>query len=121
LVQEKVDDLVARVGDDFPGQVREVLHVALNGGRSDLDYIASLFALHPRTLRRRLAASGSSYQSLLDQVRCDLARDMLSSTELDVSELALMLHYSDARAFIRAFRRWNGKTPARWRKENRSR
>lgn len=121
LVQEKVDDLVARVGDDFPGQVREVLHVALHGGRSDLDYIASLFALHPRTLRRRLAAAGGSYQALLDEVRCDLARDMLSSTELGVSELALMLHYSDARAFIRAFRRWTGHTPAHWRAENRRR
>lgn len=120
LVQEKVDDLVARLGDNFPGQVREVLHVALQGGRSDLDHIASLMALHPRTLRRRLAAAGSSYQVLLDEIRCDLARDMLGNSAIEVSELALMLHYSDARAFIRAFRRWTGQTPARWRREIRS-
>lgn len=121
LVQEKVDDLVARLGDNFPGQVREVLQVALHGGRSDLDHIASLFALHPRTLRRRLAAAGSSYQALLDEVRCELARDMLGNSEIRVSELALMLHYSDDRAFIRAFRRWTDQTPARWRTANRGR
>lgn len=117
LVQEKVDSLVARLGDNFPGQVREVLHVALQGGRSDLEHIASLMTLHPRTLRRRLAAAGSSYQVLLDEIRCGLARYMLANSAIEVSELALMLHYSDARAFIRAFRRWTGQTPARWRRE----
>jgi len=115
LVQEKIDHLVARVGDDFPGQVRAVLQVSLQGGHAGLDHIAALLALHPRTLRRKLAAAGSSFQALLDEVRLDLARDLLGKPEPGINDIALTLQYSDARAFIRAFRRWTGQTPARWR------
>lgn len=121
LVQEKIDEVVVRMGDNFPEQIRAVLRDALLGGHADLDHLASLFALHPRTFRRRLAAAGSSYQQLLDEIRHDVARDMLSTSELAVSELALTLQYSDARSFIRAFRRWTGQTPARWRKAHRRR
>jgi len=44
-----------------------------------------------------------------------MARQMLNDSDLAVSEIAQILHYPDARSFIRAFRRWSDSTPARWR------
>ena len=71
--------------------------------------------MHPRTLNRRLQTYGVGYQELVDESRFDIARQMLQDSDLDIYQIALMLHYADARSFIRAFRRWSGDTPASWR------
>ena len=58
---------------------------------------------------------GIGYQELVDETRFDMAQQMLKESNLEVGEIALMLHYAEARSFIRAFRRWSDTTPARWR------
>jgi AraC-like DNA-binding protein len=115
MVQKQIDALEAQHGEDFPEQVRTVLRAALATGDASAERVAALFSMHPRTLNRRLNTHGVGYQELLDEMRFDMARQMLSGSDLPVSEVAVMLHYADARAFIRAFRRWSDETPARWR------
>jgi AraC-like DNA-binding protein len=74
--------------------------------------VASALGLSERTLRRRLAAEGHSFQRLLDDVRESLARAMLTGpSTLPVEEIALRLGYSGATSFIHAHRRWTGSTP----------
>ena len=73
-------------------------------------------AMSPRTLRRRLAEAGTSYQQLLDEVRRSLAEEMLATRVLDVEDVALRLGYAEASSFVHAFKRWRGVTPARWRR-----
>lgn len=115
LVQKQIDLLVAQHPDDFPQQVRNVLHAALISGDARATRVATLLSIHPRTLHRRLHAFGLGYQQLVDECRFGMARKLLKNSDHDVSEIAQMLHYADARTFIRAFRRWSGETPARWR------
>ena len=115
LLQKQVDKLAGRVGDDFPEQVRNVLRAALASGNVHANHVAALFAMHPRTLNRRLQRSETSFQQLLDETRFEVAQQLLTDSDLKISGIALNLHYADARAFIRAFRRWSGTTPARWR------
>lgn len=115
LVQKQIDLLVAQHPDDFPQQVRNVLHAALISGDARATRVATLLSIHPRTLHRRLQAFGLGYQQLVDECRFGMARQLLTTSERDVSAIAQMLHYADARTFIRAFRRWSGETPARWR------
>jgi AraC-like DNA-binding protein len=71
--------------------------------------------MHSHTLSRRLKALGTSYQELLDESRFEVARQLLKHSRMEISEIAGMLDYAGARSFIRAFRRWSGTTPARWR------
>jgi AraC-like DNA-binding protein len=115
LLQKQIDSLAARHADDFPEQVRTVLRASLLNGDANADRVAALFSMHPRTLNRRLQAYGVGYRELVDESRFQMSRQMLSDSNLDISQIALMLHYADARSFIRAFRRWSGETPARWR------
>ncbi len=70
-------------------------------------------ALHvsERTLRRKLASAGTSFQDLLDRARQELARDFLSRTRLPVAEIAERLGYSEAASFRAAFKRWTGQRP----------
>jgi AraC-like DNA-binding protein len=118
LLQKEIDALEVRHGEDFPAQVRSVLRTALLTGHASADQVAALFSIHSRTLTRRLDAFDTSFKSLVDEGRFEIARAMLQNTSLDVSRIAAALDYADASAFTRAFRRWSGTTPAAWRTES---
>jgi AraC-like DNA-binding protein len=68
------------------------------------------------TLRRRLEREGTSYQSIKDQLRSDVAIDYLCNSSLSVDEIAARLGFQDASAFHRAFKRWNGLQPGAYRR-----
>jgi AraC-like DNA-binding protein len=116
LLQKQIDALESRHGDDFPEHVRSVLRTALVTGHARADQVAALFSMHSRTLNRRLQSFGIGFQELVDEGRFEIARQMLGNSAMEVSEIAELLHYADASAFTRAFRRWSGTTPAHWRK-----
>jgi AraC-like DNA-binding protein len=115
LLQQQIDALEARHGDEFPAQVRSVLRTGLLTGHGSAVQVAALFSIHSRTLRRRLGQFGTSFKALVDESRFDISRQMLRNTALDISQIAGSLDYADASAFTRAFRRWSGTTPAAWR------
>jgi AraC-like DNA-binding protein len=71
--------------------------------------------MHTRALNRRLRDFGTNFQALVDEVRFEIARQMLENSAMEVSHVAATLDYADASAFTRAFRRWSGATPGVWR------
>lgn len=115
FLQKQIDALEIRHGGNFAEQVRSVLRTALLTGCESSDQVAALFSIHHRTLRRRLKEVGTSFRELLDEVRFEIARQMLKDTAMDVGQIAAVLDYADASAFTRAFRRWSGATPNQWR------
>jgi AraC-like DNA-binding protein len=78
---------------------------------------ATSLRLHPRTLQRRLAAAGQTHQALVDDVRRGLALKYMGDAGLSVNEIAYLLHFSDATAFARAFKRWTGALPLQYRQQ----
>lgn len=78
--------------------------------------IAAEFDVAPTTLRRRLEVEGTSYQDIKDQLRSDLAIDHLCHSSLSVNEIGALLGFTDASAFHRAFKRWNGLQPGEYRR-----
>lgn len=120
LLQQQIDALEARHGEDFPAQVRSVLRSALLTNAAGAGSVAALFSMHSRTLNRHLNAFGTSFRELVDESRFEIARQMLEDSAMDVSQIAGMLDYADASAFTRAFRRWSGTTPTQWRSERRA-
>jgi AraC-like DNA-binding protein len=115
LLQQQVDALEAEHGEDLPAQVRSVLRTALLTRHAKADQIAALLSMHSRTLARHLEACGTRFQVLVDEVRFEIARQLLEQSVMDVREVATTLGYADASAFARAFRRWSRTTPADWR------
>ncbi len=115
VLQKEINAIEARYEHDFPEQVRSVLRTALLTGNSRSDQLAALFSMHSSTLARRLKPYGVGFRELVDECRYEVAREMLANSGLDVSQIAAMLDYADASAFTRAFRRWSGIAPARWR------
>lgn len=80
------------------------------------DKVAEVLGIKPRRLRERLEAEGSSLKVLLEDLRCELARQLLEDSRMPIGEVAATLHYSKPGAFSRAFKGWTGRTPRQWRK-----
>jgi AraC-like DNA-binding protein len=70
-----------------------------------------------RTLRRRLAAEGTDFRTIFDEIKNTLAQNYLRKTSLSVVEIADLLNYAEATNFHRAFQRWNSTTPADYRRQ----
>ncbi|NUT92715.1 MAG: AraC family transcriptional regulator [Saccharothrix sp.] len=103
--------------DRLDHRVTECVRTLCRGTGSFPDMTATAARLHlsTRTLRRRLAAEGTSYHRLVAEVRHATALELLSTTRLGVEPIALRLGYTDASTFTRAFRRWTGTTPGAYR------
>ncbi|EJZ16507.1 AraC family transcriptional regulator, partial [Rhizobium sp. Pop5] len=71
----------------------------------------------PSTLRHRLHDEGQSYAAIKDDIRRDLAVELLLGTPKTIGEIAVQLGYSEPSAFFRAFRKWMGKSPENFRRE----
>jgi AraC-like DNA-binding protein len=80
--------------------------------------IAGLFSMNRRTLNRHLTAEGTAFNILVNEIRFEIARQLLANTGMTFSQIATTLAFSEASAFPRAFRRWSGKTPTAWRAEH---
>ncbi|MDV2077161.1 AraC family transcriptional regulator [Marinobacter xestospongiae] len=89
--------------------------------RYDFEHLPSLESLSdqllmaPRTLRRRLREEGTSLRQIKEALRRDFAQKLLANEHLSVQDIALQTGFTEAAAFCRAFKRWTGQSPARWR------
>jgi AraC-like DNA-binding protein len=92
-------------------RIRRVLRTGVVSGNAGSRGVADLFSISERSLRRRLAEEGSSFQALVAEARLTAARQLLEETRLPVSAIATVLGYADLTAFSRAFRGWTGKPP----------
>lgn len=93
-------------------RVRHHLTTALADGGATLAATAAHLRLSERSLQRRLADEGTTFEALLDELRRELARRYLGDRALALGEVAYLLGYSEPSAFHRAFKRWTGTTPA---------
>lgn len=96
---------------------RRTLVPLIREGRTTLAALAEAHHTSVRSLQRRLAEQGTSFQQLLDDTRRHLAEAHLTRDRLDVTEIALLLGYSEQSAFTRAFRHWTGLPPVQWRRQ----
>ena len=69
-----------------------------------------------RTLERRLAEKGTTFRALRDATLWEAAEVLLSNPSLKIEAIALSVGFSDVAAFSKAFRRWKGYPPTRFRK-----
>ena len=96
-------------------QVRRII-LGQSGRFPSVDEAASDLHMSSRTLKRKLQQLGTSYQTILDDLRKGLAVEYLTQTEITVDDIAVQLGYSDASNFARAFRRWTGRSPSDYRR-----
>ncbi len=113
-------DLRARLSEitqttAYRDRVQTVLTEGLAGGQHSMESTARKLGVSARTLQRRLAAEGTSFQAELSALREKLARHYLRNTRLSTAEIAFLIGYAEPNSFFRAFQEWTGTTPDRLR------
>jgi AraC-like DNA-binding protein len=117
MLEAQVERSLAALPDknELLQELRQRICRHLISGEPTLDSIADEMHISTRTMRRKLEAAGWSFRELLDDIRRQLAMDYLRDHRLALPEIALLLAYSEQSAFNRAFLRWTGVSPRRWR------
>lgn len=114
LAQERIKKL--EIAATFQGRVQAILGPLLHGHTPSLEETAQLLNMPDWTLRRKLRDEGTSFQSLLDNMRKDLALGYMRDTQISFGEIAYILGFSTPGAFQRAFKRWAKETPGDYRR-----
>lgn len=120
VVRRYLQTLAPTDSAELSQPVRQIIRRLLPTGELALDPIAAHFAMHPRTLQRRLAAEGTSFADLVDQVRRDVVGHYLRDTRMPLSQLAAIAGYREQSAMNRSCRRWFDVTPSAYRRATRA-
>jgi len=100
-------------------RARAVAARELAQGSANAAHVATELGMSLRTLGRKLAEEGTTFKHLLDDLRRRLALQYVAGRDLSLADIALLLGFSDAGVFHRAFRRWTGQTPLEYRRSHR--
>lgn len=99
----------------FASRVQRAIWSELSGGNPTRQRVADRMGLSGATLYRRLRGEDTTFGTVLDGLRKELAIEFLGSRTLAIEEIAFLLGYSEASTFSRAFRRWEGRSPQDYR------
>lgn len=115
---QTVHQLAIQIGDRQPRlspTITDVARTLLPTGTLTLVLVARYLDMHPRTLQRQLAAEGTTFAALVDNVRRDTARHYLRDTNIDLDHLSRILGYSEQSVLTRSCRRWFNANPTTYR------
>ncbi|KIF81301.1 AraC family transcriptional regulator [Noviherbaspirillum autotrophicum] len=116
VVRQTCDQLLTelKAASGMAGKVFGIL-MAQPGRFPDIETVAHQLHMTSRTLRRKLQSQETSYQTILNNVRKQLAMDYLRKTRMSNEDIAASLGFSDAPNFRQAFKKWTGTTPSEFR------
>ncbi len=98
-------------GSAWTPRVRGVLVQLLGTAAPEIEAVARVLGLHPRTLQRRLAEEGTTFGAVLDETRRSAALRWLTTTDVPLSQIAGLVGLSESSALTRCARRWWGAPP----------
>ena len=106
--------LLLRAGPTFPEletTVRRGIAELLPLQKAKADLVAKDMGISERSLQRKLAADGTSFSEIYDNLRRDLAYQYLQETDESIAHIAFILGYSNQSSFNSSFKRLTGTTP----------
>ena len=101
--------------DDLVQITSALIALELLDGLPSLGSVSNRAGMSRRTLQRHLMIRGARFSELLGEVLQGQAFRLLRTSDQTVTEIATLLGYNDAAHFSRAFERWTGMSPSRWR------
>lgn len=104
-------------GRTFQTKVYQYLLTNAYLSTMSLETVAANFNMSSRSLQRRLREEGITFLEIVEEVRKSLAIHYLTSEHLQIKDIAYTLGYNESSAFLRAFKRWTGKTPTSYKSQ----
>jgi AraC-like DNA-binding protein len=113
--QTQAQNYAQNYAQSYSQKVMQAITYQLQGEVPSIEAIARSLITSVRQMQRDLQAEQTSYQQLLDQTRKQLALQHLNQPDTSIHDVAFLLGFSEPSAFHRAFKRWTGETPRRYR------
>lgn len=107
--------LAAQESDSLIPRVTKIIVEHLPSGDATVENTASELFLSTRKLQRLLQEEGTSFLALLNNVRKDIAEQHVRNKNMDLTEIAFLLGFSEQSTFSRSFKRWTGMSPSTFR------
>ncbi len=117
LVESYLESCAPKPSISVANRTYEALAQVMRFGPANIEDVADMLRMHPRTLQRRLSDNGSSFERLRDDIRKDMAMRHLSNPLVPLSEVAAVLGYANQSALARSCTRWFGRSPKAMRAE----
>lgn len=116
VLSKHLDTLLNNVRrkNSFCSKVEALIEKRLSTDSIDAEHIAKKLNMSRNTLYRKLQNEEKSFQDLVENVRKRKAIEYLNEGNVSISQIAFLLGFSELSAFSRAFKRWTGKSPARY-------
>lgn len=117
IFASRADQLLEDLSRDgsIRAQVETRLMAILHEGDISMDRMAADLGMSRQTLYRRLKEEGVTFGGVHDALRQRMACDYLSARKVSVNQTAYLVGFSEPSSFVRAFRRWTGRTPSEFR------
>lgn len=115
FLRNAADSLVVMPDHSITSRIRRLMGTDASVPMPDFETVARMLATNTQTLRRHLRAEGTSFQTVKDTIRRDVAIQYLHGTHYSIHEIAELVGYSESSAFHRAFKKWTGLTPGDYR------
>ena len=106
-----IGSIVEKQAENVTGQVRALVTDLLPKQQCTVKYVADRLCMHHRTLQRRLAGEGITFDEIVDAARCKRAQEFLAQRNLTMAQIAALLGFSEQSSFNHACLRWFGCTP----------
>ena len=104
---------LAEHSTDLIAMVRQTVRASLSNG--DVDAIAKSLHMSGRSLQRKLHALGTSFVAVRNDLRREVALQLLDDPGRPLADIAAETGFRDLASFSRAFKRWTGKPPGAYR------
>ncbi len=102
--------------DHITHKVKATIIDQLPSGSVTDETVAQAMHMSSRKLQRQLQRAGTTFNTLFDEIRQELAQKYLRDQDASMTEIAFLLGFSESSAFSRAFKRWMGVSPTKYRK-----
>ena len=116
-IQAGVNSALSSHDVGIVNQLSKVISFSLALGKCSIEDIASSMNLSQRTLQRKLSEQNTSFSAVLDSIRFKMANQYLKNTYYRLTDIAVLLGYSNLSSFSRSYRRWCGGCPLDVRKQ----
>lgn len=104
-----------KINETLSEQVSRLVEKSLSSGEFDAEHISYSLHMSRHTLYRKLKVEGVSFHELVDRVRKEKALELLKKKQHALSEIAFLLGFAELSSFSRAFKKWTGSSPAKFR------
>jgi len=120
VLKDQANRLLNEVEDhaDFLSYVKLLIGSRLSDERFNVEVLAQEMNMSSRTLYRRLKSENTNFMDLRLSLVMDAAKYSLLNEKISVTQLAHALGYSESSAFVRVFKKQQGKSPLQYRKDH---